>query len=116
MPFCKYLFKLVKGTVLLFVLEHAVHTFFVINLLKRTENVVLRDTVNRLLWFQNGIRYQSPRENAIPFTLGRKMLLFLLRFARNSEVIACKNFTKFQPNRGINLNRMDGNSQKNIEN
>jgi hypothetical protein len=28
----KYLLKLIRGTILLFVLEHAVHTFFAINL------------------------------------------------------------------------------------
>ena len=35
LPLYKYLFKLDGGTILLFVLEHAVHSFFAINIKKK---------------------------------------------------------------------------------
>ena len=42
LPLHKYLLKLVKGTIPLFVLEHAVHTFFAINLSKRKKKKDMR--------------------------------------------------------------------------
>jgi len=35
LPLYKYLFKIIRGTVLLYVLEHAVHTYCAINLSRK---------------------------------------------------------------------------------